>query len=176
MKQQTLTGFEKYGKTTRRAQLLSDMDRMLPWPALIAVVEPAALSRICIAWRSPRRSPTSISSGAACCLRRRGVSVERETRRIGAKSANSIRLRTFIGVLQTFLNDIGAVVSTDSAPIDYQCRVFSDLRELDCVMVSGHQGAVKFRQHLDRQCRAGQIELTLAHARETGEPPAISIA
>jgi len=40
MKQQTLTGFEKYGKTTRRAQFLSDMDRMLPWPELIAVVEP----------------------------------------------------------------------------------------------------------------------------------------
>jgi len=79
-------------------------------------------------------------------------------------------------VLQTFLNDIGAVVSTDSAPIDYQCRMFSDLREVDCVMISGHQGAVKFRQHLDRQCRAGQIELTLAHARETGKPPAISIA
>jgi hypothetical protein len=26
MKQQTLTGFEKYGKTTRRAKLLADMD------------------------------------------------------------------------------------------------------------------------------------------------------
>ncbi len=25
MKQQTLTGFEKYGKTTRRAQFLADM-------------------------------------------------------------------------------------------------------------------------------------------------------
>lgn len=40
MKQQTLTGFEKYGKTTRRAQFLSDMDRILPWPDLISVVEP----------------------------------------------------------------------------------------------------------------------------------------
>jgi transposase, IS5 family len=40
MKQQTLTGFEKFGKTTRRAQFLSDMDRILPWPELVAVVEP----------------------------------------------------------------------------------------------------------------------------------------
>src|SRR5437868_5240774 len=31
MKQQTLTGFEKYGKTTRRAQFLADMDRVIPW-------------------------------------------------------------------------------------------------------------------------------------------------
>ena len=30
MKQQTLTGFEKYGKTTRRAQFLADMDRFRP--------------------------------------------------------------------------------------------------------------------------------------------------
>lgn len=30
MKQQTLSGFEKFGKTTRRAQFLSDMDRIIP--------------------------------------------------------------------------------------------------------------------------------------------------
>lgn len=40
MKQQTLTGFEKYGKTTRRAQFLSDMDRIIPWGELAAVIEP----------------------------------------------------------------------------------------------------------------------------------------
>src|SRR5256884_7104259 len=40
MKQQTLTGFEKYGKTTRRAQFLSEMDRTVPWRELAAVVEP----------------------------------------------------------------------------------------------------------------------------------------
>jgi transposase, IS5 family len=40
MKQQTLTGFERYGKTTRRAQFLSDMDRIVPWAQLVAVVEP----------------------------------------------------------------------------------------------------------------------------------------
>ena len=38
MKQQTLTGFEKYGKTTRRAQFLSDMDRVIPWPEMTAAV------------------------------------------------------------------------------------------------------------------------------------------
>ncbi len=38
MKQQTLTGFEKYGKTTRRAQFLSDMDRTIPWPEVTAAV------------------------------------------------------------------------------------------------------------------------------------------
>jgi hypothetical protein len=33
MKQQTLTGFEKFGKTTRRAQFLADMERVIQkWP------------------------------------------------------------------------------------------------------------------------------------------------
>jgi IS5 family transposase len=40
MKQQTLTGFEKFGKTTRRAQFLADMDRIVPWAELTAVVDP----------------------------------------------------------------------------------------------------------------------------------------
>ncbi|MGH3041603.1 MAG: IS5 family transposase, partial [Steroidobacteraceae bacterium] len=40
MKQQTLTGFEKYGKTTRRAQFLADMDRIIPWSELAAAIEP----------------------------------------------------------------------------------------------------------------------------------------
>ena len=39
MKQQTLSGFEKYGKTTRRAQFLTDMDRIIPWSELAAAVE-----------------------------------------------------------------------------------------------------------------------------------------
>jgi len=39
MKQQTLGGFEKFGKTTRRAQFLSDMDRTIPWAELSAAVE-----------------------------------------------------------------------------------------------------------------------------------------
>jgi transposase, IS5 family len=39
MKQQTLTGFEKYGKTTRRAQFLADMDKIIPWPELAAAVQ-----------------------------------------------------------------------------------------------------------------------------------------
>jgi len=38
MKQQTLTGFEKYGKTTRRAQFLADMDRIIPWPEMTAAI------------------------------------------------------------------------------------------------------------------------------------------
>jgi IS5 family transposase len=40
MKQQTLTGFEKYGKTTCRAQFLAEMERVVPWPELCAVIEP----------------------------------------------------------------------------------------------------------------------------------------
>lgn len=40
MKQQTLSGFEKFGKTTRRAQFLADMDRIIPWAELSAVIEP----------------------------------------------------------------------------------------------------------------------------------------
>lgn len=40
MKQQTLSGLEKFGKTTRRAQFLADMDRVVPWAELQGVVEP----------------------------------------------------------------------------------------------------------------------------------------
>ncbi len=40
MKQQTLAGFEKYGKNTRRAQFLAEMDRVVPWAKLAAVIEP----------------------------------------------------------------------------------------------------------------------------------------
>jgi IS5 family transposase len=40
MKQQTLAGFAKYAKTTRRAQFLTDMNRVVPWRGLVAVVEP----------------------------------------------------------------------------------------------------------------------------------------
>jgi len=40
MRQQTLAGFEKYGRTTRRAQFLAEMDRVVPWAELAAVIEP----------------------------------------------------------------------------------------------------------------------------------------
>jgi IS5 family transposase len=39
MKQQTLTGFEKYGKSTRRGRFLADMERIIPWPEMTAAVE-----------------------------------------------------------------------------------------------------------------------------------------
>lgn len=41
MKQMTLAsgGFERYGKTTRRAALLAGMDRVVPWVELCALVE-----------------------------------------------------------------------------------------------------------------------------------------
>jgi hypothetical protein len=34
------TGFEKYTRTTRRAQFLAEMDRVVPWRALCARIEP----------------------------------------------------------------------------------------------------------------------------------------
>src|SRR5665213_1941539 len=34
MNQRTLAGFEKYGKVTRRAQFLADMDQVMPWDNL----------------------------------------------------------------------------------------------------------------------------------------------
>ena len=42
MKQMTLAsgGFEKHGKTTRRAQFLADMNRVVPWSNLCALIEP----------------------------------------------------------------------------------------------------------------------------------------
>ena len=33
-------GFERYAKTTRRAAFLAEMERVVPWPALCALVEP----------------------------------------------------------------------------------------------------------------------------------------
>ena len=42
MKQMTLStgGFDRYSKTTRRAAFLSEMDRVMPWSALCALIEP----------------------------------------------------------------------------------------------------------------------------------------
>ena len=43
MKQRTLavmTGFERYGKKTRRAQFLEEMELVVPWQQLCALVEP----------------------------------------------------------------------------------------------------------------------------------------
>jgi hypothetical protein len=34
MKPQILTAFEQYGKPTRRAKFLADMERILPWKEL----------------------------------------------------------------------------------------------------------------------------------------------
>ena len=42
MRQATLAsaGFERYGKTTRRAAFLAEMEHVVPWPALCALIEP----------------------------------------------------------------------------------------------------------------------------------------
>src|SRR5262250_1341950 len=42
MKQLTLAtaGFERYAKTTRRAAFLAEMERIVPWSALCALIEP----------------------------------------------------------------------------------------------------------------------------------------
>ena len=42
MKQLTLArvGFERYGKTTRRAVFLAEMERVVPWPGLCGLIEP----------------------------------------------------------------------------------------------------------------------------------------
>src|ERR1700751_6302669 len=42
MRQATLAsvGFERYGKTTRRAAFLAEMDQVVPWPLLCALIEP----------------------------------------------------------------------------------------------------------------------------------------
>lgn len=42
MKQMTLStsGFDRYGKTTRRAAFLAEMDRVVPWGELCALIEP----------------------------------------------------------------------------------------------------------------------------------------
>src|SRR5438128_991213 len=43
MKQMTFgatTGFEKHGKTTRRAQFLAEMNKVVPWSRLMTLIEP----------------------------------------------------------------------------------------------------------------------------------------
>ena len=43
MKQQTfgaVTGFEKHHKVTRRAQFLAEMEQVVPWARLMALIEP----------------------------------------------------------------------------------------------------------------------------------------
>jgi hypothetical protein len=42
MRQLTLAaaGFERYGKTTRRAVFLAEMERVVSWPALCGLIEP----------------------------------------------------------------------------------------------------------------------------------------
>jgi transposase, IS5 family len=42
MKQLTLAaaGFDRYAKTTRRAGFLAEMERVVPWSALCALIEP----------------------------------------------------------------------------------------------------------------------------------------
>jgi hypothetical protein len=42
MKQLTLAavGLERYAQTTRRAGFLAEMERVVPWPALCALIEP----------------------------------------------------------------------------------------------------------------------------------------
>jgi transposase, IS5 family len=42
MKQTALAtaGFERYGRTTRRAVFLAEMERVVPWPALCGLIEP----------------------------------------------------------------------------------------------------------------------------------------
>ena len=42
MRQLTLAtaGFERYGKTTRRAAFLAEMDQVVPWRELCALIEP----------------------------------------------------------------------------------------------------------------------------------------
>jgi transposase, IS5 family len=40
VKAQTLAGFERYGKTTKRAAFLAQMDKAVPWSDLCALIEP----------------------------------------------------------------------------------------------------------------------------------------
>jgi IS5 family transposase len=46
MRQATLAsvGFGRYGKTTRRAAFLNEMDQVVPWRELYALIEPCTRS------------------------------------------------------------------------------------------------------------------------------------
>jgi IS5 family transposase len=44
MRYRNRLGFERYGRITRRAQFLLDMDWMVPWSELAALVEPSGMT------------------------------------------------------------------------------------------------------------------------------------
>jgi hypothetical protein len=64
MKQQTLMGLERYGKPTRRAQFLADMDRVVPWAQLEAT-DRTILPKD---GRGRRPATDSAAADAACLL------------------------------------------------------------------------------------------------------------
>jgi IS5 family transposase len=52
------TGFEKYSKTTRREKFLTEMDRIMPWGELCALIAPVYPRRI-VAIRRRRSGASS---------------------------------------------------------------------------------------------------------------------
>jgi hypothetical protein len=66
-KQMTLAGggFEKYGKTTRRAAFLAEMERVVPWGQLCALIEPHyPKAGTCTAWCTTSRSSPTAGGGS----------------------------------------------------------------------------------------------------------------
>jgi hypothetical protein len=53
-------GFERYAKTTQRAALLAEMERVVPWAALGALIEPF--------YPKPRNGRRSGSSGCSASI------------------------------------------------------------------------------------------------------------
>jgi hypothetical protein len=76
MKQLTLeaVGFERYAKTTRRAVFLDEMERVVPWPALSALIDPF------YAKPGNGRPPIGVErmrAGISCAANRRSISETR---------------------------------------------------------------------------------------------------
>ena len=60
-------GFERYAKTTRRAAFLAEMERVVPWSALCALIEPAGSAE---RWKRMHKSASSMTSSVG---QQRGV-------------------------------------------------------------------------------------------------------
>ncbi len=66
-------GFERYAKRTRRATFLAEMERVVPWPALCALIEPFYPKPVMAARRSGSSgccASISCSTGSICRTRR----------------------------------------------------------------------------------------------------------
>jgi IS5 family transposase len=104
-KQMTLAsgGFEKYTKTTRRAQFLAQMDRIVPWAALCALIDPVYPKA------GNGRPPIDLELMLRVCFLQHGFNLSDPT--VEEALYDSLAMRAFAGV------DLGRKPAPDEATV-----------------------------------------------------------